>query len=136
MKKLFLLASCLFVLVLAASCGGSGASTPSDEALKCVALIQDGNYEALVEEIQFDQDTPEKVEQAKQMLIAMGKDKGAKQIEAKGGITDYKVVEETIAEDGQTAKVKVDVTYGNGSVETEKYNMVNVDGTWKMTIDK
>ncbi len=137
MKKLFLIASCLFAMVLATSCGGSGASTPADEALKCVKMLQDGNYEALVEEIQFDEDaTAEEVEQSKQMLLAMAKDKGAKQIEEKGGITSYEVVEETIAEDGQTAKVKVAVTYGNGKTENEKYDLVNVDGTWKLTLGK
>ncbi len=136
MKKALLLSACLFVMALISSCGG-GSATPADEALKCVELIQNGDYEALVDEIQMKEDaTAEEIAQFKEMMVAMGKEKGAKQIEAKGGIASYKVVKEDIAEDGQTAKVEVEVTYGNGKTEIEKYNMALVDGNWKMSLDK
>ncbi len=135
MKKVLLFSVCLFAMAFMSSCGGG--STPSDEALKCVELLQKGDYEALVDELKMDEDaTPEEIEQGKQMFVALGKEKGGKQIEAKGGISSYKVVEETIAEDGKTAVVKVDITYGNGETETEKYDMELVDGKWKITLDK
>ena len=70
------------------------------------------------------------------MLVALGKEKGAKQIEEKGGISAYKVVEETVSEDGQKATVKVEITYGNGETEVEEYNMELVDGVWKITFNK
>ena len=60
----------------------------------------------------------------------------AKKIEKKEGITSYEVVEETIAEDGQTAKVKIKINYGNGSDEIDKYDLQLVDGEWKPVLKK
>ena len=80
--------------------------------------------------------TPEEIEQAKQMYVSLFKDKGEKQMEKKGGIESYTLVSEELAEDGKTAKVKYDVTYGDGSVDTQKFNMVLVDGEWKQEMKK
>ena len=58
MKKVLFFAACLFVMTFVSSCNGD--STPSDEALKCVELMQKGDYEALVNELKMDEDaTPE-----------------------------------------------------------------------------
>lgn len=59
-----------------------------------------------------------------------------KQVKKKQGIASYKTVSEEIAEDGKTAVVKVEFTYGNGSTDTEKYDLKLVDGAWKPYIKK
>ena len=56
--------------------------------------------------------------------------------ETVGGIQSYTLVKEEIAEDGNSAKVEFEVTYGDGSKKTEKMNFVLVDGEWKQEIKK
>jgi len=53
-----------------------------------------------------------------------------------GGIQSFELPEggETISEDGLTAKVIAQVTYGDGSSEKIAFQTVNVDGTWKLDI--
>lgn len=135
MKKLFLsLALCLFAFTMFISCGGS---TPADKAEECVGFMKDSKYEALVNEISFPEDaTPEQVEETKKMFTALLTEKGSKQIEEKGGIQSYEVVEETISEDGKTAQVKIDIKYGNGTNEVETFDLVLVDGEWKLKLNK
>lgn len=135
MKKLFFVLVCVFAL-MATSCGGNSA-TPAGAAADCIELIKAKDYEGFVETINMGENaTPEEIEQAKQMYVALFKDKGEKQMEKKGGIESYTLVSEEIAEDGNTAKVKYDITYGDGSVETQKFDMVLVDGVWKQEIKK
>lgn len=135
MKKLFFVLVCVFAL-MATSCGGNSA-TPAGAAADCIELIKAKDYEGFVETINMSENaTPEEIEQAKQMYVSLFRDKGEKQIEKKGGIESYTLVSEEIAEDGQTAKVKYDITYGNGSVETQKFDMVLVDGVWKQEVKK
>lgn len=133
MKYLSLLASCLMFVALCFSCGSS--QTPSDEAKKCFGLIQDKNYEALVEEFAFSKDaTEEEIQQTKQMFISLYKEKGEKEFDKVGGINNYEVIEETISEDGQTATVKVKVTYGDGSSKEQKVDLKLVDGNWRIDL--
>lgn len=135
MKKLFFVLVCVFAL-MATSCGGNSA-TPAGAAADCIELIKAKDYEGFVETINMSENaTPEEIEQAKQMYVALFKDKGEKQMEKKGGIESYTLVSEEIAEDGNTAKVKYDITYGDGSVETQKFDMVLVDGVWKQEVKK
>jgi hypothetical protein len=62
--------------------------------------------------------------------------KAAKTFDKKGGIDSYTLVSEEIAEDGNSAKVEYEITYGDGSKDSTKFNMVKVDGDWKQEIKK
>lgn len=136
MKKLFLSLICMVALLATTSCGG-GSSTPADAAAECLELIKAKDYEALVETIKMsDNSTPEEIEQTKQMYVALFKEKGEKEMEKKGGIASYTLISEEIAEDGQTAKVEYEVTYGDGSTKKQKFDMILVDGEWKQDANK
>ena len=63
-------------------------------------------------------------------------ERGGKQMEQKGGITSYTLASEEIAEDGKTAKVAYETTYGDGSTDKMKLDLILVDGEWKPTINK
>jgi hypothetical protein len=78
----------------------------------------------------------EEQEQAKQMFLAMFDEKGSKMIDEKQGIVSYTLVSEEIAEDGKSAKVKYDITYGDGTTQTQIFELVLVDGVWKQQIKK
>lgn len=134
MKKIIFMTVCLISFVMFTSCGSS---TPSDKALEYVGYMKDAKYKELVDEIVFPaESTPEEIEQSKNALISMLTEKGSKQLEEKGGIVSYKVTEETIAEDGKTAQVKVDIKYGDGEVVPATYDLIWVDGEWKLDAKK
>ena len=135
MKKLFLALVCMVTLMAVTSCGGT--ATPTAAAEEGLEMIKAGNYEGFVETIYFgEKATEEEVKQAKEMYVSLFKEKGDKQITKKGGIASYNVLSEEIAEDGNTAVVKIEITYGDGSTETEKYDLKNVDGHWKPYMKK
>ena len=59
-----------------------------------------------------------------------------KQIKKHEGIASYEIVSEEISEDGQTAKVKAEITYGDGKKDDSKFDFKLVDGEWKQEISK
>ena len=135
MKKVLLFAVSLVVMVMMTACGGS--STPSDSAKECVELMKAGDYKTLVEKIHFDENmTAEQQQATKDLIVSMANEKVAKEIESKGGIKSYEVIEENIAEDGKTAVVKMKITYGDDSTKDQSYDMVLVDGLWKPIVKK
>lgn len=136
MKKILLFAVAVFVMTLMTACGGTS-STPSDGAKECVELMKAGDFKALVEKMHFDESMSAEQQQGmKDLIVSMGNEKISKEIEKKGGIKSYEVIEETIAEDGKTAVVKMKITYGDDSTKDEKYDMALVDDTWKPVVKK
>ena len=134
MKKVLFSLVCLVACLLVASCGG--ASTPADAAADCIELMKAQDYEALVATIDFSEVEVDKQQESKDMFLALFKEKGGKEMKQKQGITSYTLVSEEVAEDGKTATVKYDVTYGDGSTKTNTFNMVLVDGEWKQSVKK
>ncbi|MCB0196671.1 MAG: DUF4878 domain-containing protein [Anaerolineae bacterium] len=66
--------------------------------------------------------------------IDMGIESRARQIQNKGGIQSIEITREDIVEN--TAVVVVDITYGNGQVETETVPMVKENGEWHIDVEK
>ncbi len=48
-----------------------------------------------------------------------------------GGVKDYEIVSEEIAEDGKTATVTVKVTYGTGDVQESEEKFMKTDKGWQ-----
>lgn len=135
MKKLFFVLVCVFAII-ATSCGG-GASTPTDAATDCIELIKAKDYEGFVDKLYMGEEaTAEEVEQVKQMYVSLFKEKVDKQTEKKGGFASYTILSEEITEDGQSAKVKYEITYGDGSTDKNSLDFVLVDGEWKPAVKK
>jgi hypothetical protein len=119
MKKHFsfigLISLLLIIGILVIGCSGGG--SPTSVVKKLHTAIEKGDAKAIGQLM-----TPE----AAQMMAMMGE-------KAKGMIATYGGVaktEETI--DGNNAVVKV--TYKNG--ETGDFELIKIDGKWKVTIDK
>jgi hypothetical protein len=119
MKKHFsfivLISFLLIMGIVVMGCSGGG--SPTSVVKKLHTAIEKGDSKAIGQLM-----TPE----AAQMMVAMG-DKAKGMISSYGGISK---MEETI--NGDDAVVKV--TYKNG--ETSNYELVKIDGKWKVTIDK
>jgi hypothetical protein len=135
MKKGLIYLGLLFVTtLLLVACT---ASSPGETAKKYAGYIQKGEYEKFADAIAVDQKaTPEDNKKNKEMVVALLKDKAGKTIEDKGGIKTIDILSETVSEDGNTAKVVLKQTYGNGDAEDSNFDLVKQDGTWKIVMDK
>ncbi len=54
-------------------------------------------------------------------------------VEASGGIQEIEITKEVISEDGKTAAVVAQITFGNGNVQDMPANLVLVDDSWKIS---
>ncbi|MFI3261915.1 MAG: DUF4878 domain-containing protein [Rikenellaceae bacterium] len=135
MKKVFALLTVLCAFVCFVSC--SSQSSPKDAAEKYAKCVQKGDFEGLVDLFYMKStgDTAKDKEQ-KDQLVSMFNEKAKPEIEKKGGIKSYTIGEETISEDGESAKVKVTFEYGDGTTDDEKTNLEKVDGKWYLSMKK
>ena len=113
------------VAVLFAACGGP---KPSDTACKYLDYLKDGKYEDAAQLLKVPDDAT--AEETLQLCQKMGAI-----IAGEGGIDKYEVVSEEIAEDGQTAVVKINITYkepkhADANSDSAEFKMVKVDKKW------
>lgn len=132
MRKITLTGSVLFVvfmMFLMVSCGG-GAKSPSSVATNAVECLADADVDGLLD---LMASTPgmEINDETKDQLKELLKQSVKAELDEKGGLKSVKAIEETIAEDGQTAHVKVKMVYGNGEEEIETIDLVKEDDEWK-----
>lgn len=132
MKKLLFFAVLAVCGLMFVSCGKETPGKVQEKALKCIQQKDWDGYLALVK---FkDQEDPEKAEKVKNGFRQILESKMTDQLEKKEGIKDIKILEETI--DGEQAKVKYSVEYGNGEVVEKDQDMVLVDGKWMIDAGK
>ena len=124
MKKLFGLLALAIVAIAFAACGGNS-NTPEGVAEKYMKCYQKGDWKGMVEQMNVS-------EEEKGQILQVFEAKGDAALKESGGIKSYKIEESEVAEDGQSAKVKFSVVYGNGKEDTEKVRLVLVDGKWKV----
>ncbi len=117
-----------------ASCGG--ADTPTAVAEKSIQCLQDGDYEGYVDLLQLEVDEGEDLNQKKESAVVLIREKAKEFIEKQEGIKSYEVLSETIAEDGNSAKVEMNVVYGNGKEDKQTVKLVKVDDEWKVDFNK
>ena len=130
----------LGVLILTLAMTSCNSNTPIKVAEKSIACIQKGDYEGYVDLIyQKKEEGKDKkeIEDEKQMLVAMMKDKATKKFEKQDGIKSYEALSEEISEDGKTAIVKMKIVMGDGSETTDDIKLrKDEDGNWKLDIGK
>lgn len=135
MKRFFKLAALAVVALVATSCGSD--NSPKGVAEKAVACIQEKNYEGYVDLMYIREKEGENIEEQKKAFAEMLKSKADKQFEKREGIKAYEVTGETVDEDGQSAKVDMKITYGNGEEETQTLPLRKDDnGDWKLDAGK
>jgi hypothetical protein len=119
----------VLVLALAGliSCGIKE-STPGDTVKKMVEKMEKGDVS--VSKLL-----------AKDLAALLGDEKLKASVEEesskmkeKGGVASVTIDEEVI--EGDTAKVKYTITYGNGDTESENADLVKEEGAWKITASK
>ena len=118
----------LIAALLAASACSSPTNGPEKVAKQAIEAIQKADYDAYA--ATFDMS-----ESDQKILAGMIEEKASKQIQDKGGIKDYKILESSI--DGDKATVRVQLNYKDGSQDTQTLNFVKKeDGQWKQKLVK
>jgi hypothetical protein len=131
---------CCLLLLLAAS--GSGAvglchDTPeqSQDALiqRFYALIAAGDFDACIALISARNISRKQLASFEHKLRRMLA--GAKgMIDSKGGLAKVEVVERTVSEEEQVIKLRVLVSYRDGSTRRERINLFQEEGVWKVQL--
>ncbi|MDR3118144.1 MAG: DUF4878 domain-containing protein [Mediterranea sp.] len=134
MKKMIYFSLLVLLPGLFAACSSAG---PGEAAKKYAQYIADGQYGKFIDGIAFDENTTEEqVKEQKEMLAALLREKGKKEIDKRGGLKRIEIVSEDISADGNEAEVVLKQTYGDGTTDDEDYEMVKKDGVWKMVVRK
>ena len=114
----------------AASCSSAPEKGPEKAAKQAIEAIQKGDFDAYA--ATFDMS-----ESDQKILAGMVEEKAGGQIDNKGGIKDYEILETTVNKEDSTATVKVKFTYKDGSEDTKTMNFVKKDdGRWLQKLVK
>ncbi len=132
MRNLTKLFICAIAMFFAFACSGS--SSPSDAVMSMYNDAQSGNYKSAASYIYI---SAENVELSKQEIAEL-REKITTQMEVdwnratdrKGEITLIELVDESIDESGERAKVKVKLVYSKGREEIKTREAVKVNGSW------
>jgi len=139
MKKFKSFIALIFVFSIfffACSSGGGSKSTTSKSPAKAVEKSFDyyisKNYDKTVSTYvsgDYKKLTKEEIDKVKAMLPY-----ATQEDDKNGGLKSIVIVNETIADDGNTAKVEYKKIYGNGDEETVTAPLVKIDGDWFMAL--
>ena len=133
-KTFFSLFAVMAMTLIMCSCGGGGGNTPTKVVEKSIKYIQEKNYEAYVDLIEFKEGSSQ---EDKEQFVAFLGGKVDMTLEKKQGLASYEIISEEISEDGASAVVVANITYGDGSSKEDKMKLIkNADGEWKISMDK
>ena len=133
-KTFFSLLAVMAIALLMCSCGGVGGNTPTKVVEKSIKYIQGKNYEAYVDLIEFKEGSSQ---EDKEQFVAFLGGKVDMTLEKKQGLASYEIISEEISEDGASAVVVANITYGDGSSKEDKMKLIkNAEGEWKISMDK
>lgn len=126
--------TCLFCLTLACtflftSCS---ADTPGQVAKNFVGYMKSGDSKKMLACTEVDKDLDESSRKQTELAAAAMAEKAKSALEEKGGLKNVEVVSETIDEEGESAKVVLKLTYGDGTDDQNTYKLVKQDGKWKI----
>lgn len=124
-RKYFIFAALLF-LIGVIGCGS--ASGPADVAKDFMMKIADNDKSAI------DHLSPQLIQALGKEKLEKGIEKESESIKKKGGIKSIEVEEETVEE--KTARLKLKITYGDGSSKNDNVNLLLEDGKWKIGMSK
>lgn len=130
MKKIITILSLVIMIGLMVSCS-SPFSTPSGTVKYMTNNLISGNYDKVVECVDYGFVSADEIEATKKVMIAsMELGEKTQPIDIKS----FTIKEETISEDGLKATVILENTSNDGRVDTIKRNLIKKDGRWYVVI--
>ena len=134
MKKLITLS---FLVVAVLSFISCSPSSPGKALKSYLTDLKNENYESFIKGVYFPEDMDEQRKKKDEaQLLAIIKEKGAKEYEKKGGVKSIEILSETISEDGKSAVVEYKQTFGNGEEEKQSQKMIKKDDKWFIDMRK
>lgn len=130
MKKVLLGFAVIMLAVITVSCSKS--NSPKDVANSFIQAMKNKNYEKAADCFYYE-GTKDEIKADKAQVLAF-MEKAGQSIEKDGGIKSYKI--NSVEEDGDTAIVKGEITYGNGDVKEDEIETKKVDGKWYIDLSK
>ena len=131
MKKVLLGFAVILLAVVAVSCS-SKSNSPKDVAETFIQAMKSKNYEKAADCFYYE-GTKDEIKADKAQVVAF-MEKAGQSMEKQGGIKSYKI--NSVEEDGDTAVVKGEITYGDGEVKEDEILTKKVDGKWYIDLDK
>lgn len=133
--KLLFNALILIALMGLMSCGGgSGSSSPGDVTKTAIENLANENYDDVIKVYVTKKGEDLSDEEQTKIMAFMPTAKA--EIDKNGGLKEVQIIEETIAEDGNTASVKSKMIYGNGKEgKTDTTKLIKVNGSWRIRIN-
>ena len=130
MKKVFLGFVVIMLAVVAVSCSKS--NSPKDVVTTYLQAMKSKDYKKAADCFYYE-GTKDEIKTAKSEMVDLI-EKGGQSLEEKGGIKSFKI--NSVEEEGDTAVVKGEITYGNGDVKEDEIMTKKVDGKWYIDMDK
>lgn len=135
MKKLLGILSFLAVMFVMAACDGG--NTPTAVAEKAMDCMIDNDYKGFADLVYLKEKEGEDPAKMRAELVTLLEQKAGKSKDKDGEIKSYKVLSEEIAEDGNTAVVKVELTYSDGDTDEGKMKLIKTpEGDWMLNLGK
>ena len=131
MKKVLLGFAVIMLAVVAVSCS-SKSNSPKDVAETFIQAMKSKNYEKAADCFYYE-GTKDEIKADRAQVVAF-MEKAGQSMEKQGGIKSYKI--NSVEEDGDTAVVKGEITYGNGEVDDDEIKTIKVDDKWYVDLDK
>lgn len=120
-----------FLVVAIVSLVACSPTTPGKALKSYLTDLKNENYESFIEGVYLPEGMDEqRKEKEEAQLLAIIKEKGAKEYERKGGVKSIEILSETISEDGESAIVEYKQTFGNGEEEQQSQKMIKKDDKW------
>ena len=116
--------------VVAVSCSKS--NSPKDVVTSYLQAMKSKNYEKAASYFYYE-GTKDEIKADKAQLVAL-MEKAGQSLDEKDGIKSFKI--NSVEEDGDSAVVKGEITYGNGNVKEDEILTKKVDGKWYIDLDK
>lgn len=137
MKRLSFILGVMTLVFIMTSCSSNTPKGVAEKSMKCLIEKDYNGYVDLIYTKDDPKESPDEIKQQKETLASLLKDKAEKEYKKNKGITSFEIVNEETSEDGEKAKVKMKVTYGNGDVKDEEIELrKDKDGNWKLDMGK
>ena len=130
MKKVILGFAGIMLAVVAVSCSKSG--SPKDVVTTYLQAMKSKDYEKAANYFYYE-GTKDEIKADKAQLVAL-MEKAGQSLDENEGIKSFKI--NSIEEDGDSAVVKGEITYGNGDVKEDEIMTKKVNGKWYIDMDK
>jgi len=135
MKKngIFIVAIFIVSLILP-SCGGGGSSSnsPAKTVEKFFSHVKNKNYDKAAELFALKDGTKlSDAEKQKVKAILMAGDENAAK---RDGFKKIEILNETVADDGNSGTVDFKIIFGNDEEDKQSYDLKKIDGKWHLIV--